>query len=259
MKLSFNPIEEQTMSYATTTHSAPFITFDLKPGSEIYARSGSMLMKDTHVAMTLSAPSLEEKSAGRMFFGAAKRAFGGDLVGVKFSNKHELKNGQVVIQPEIGASVLALPVAQYPDIICVRDSFLAASLPVKTSAVWTERNIYKMWRGSQASFYQSVSAPTDQNLQGHMVFLESPYGRVIQKDLAAGEIIDVDAMAFIARTSSTQAALQKVKGWVTRQFAGEGLYYSRFKGPGTVWLSSNASVGAGQPQSAMSIGLKMEL
>lgn len=77
-----------------------------------------------------------------------------------------------------------------------------------------------------------------QKLSGHgKVFLEID-GAAIKKELAPGEILNIDNGYVAAMTQDVQLDIKTVKGIKNIVFGGEGLFLTTVKGPGTVWLQS---------------------
>lgn len=63
-------------------------------------------------------------------------------------------------------------------------------------------------------------------------------GSVVKKELAAGEVLEVDNGYVAAMTEGVDLDIKLVKGLKNIVFGGEGLFLTTLKGPGTVWLQS---------------------
>ena len=63
-------------------------------------------------------------------------------------------------------------------------------------------------------------------------------GTIIKKELAAGEILRVDTGCLVAFARSVDYDIQFIGGFKNSLFGGEGLFFARLTGPGTVYLQS---------------------
>jgi uncharacterized protein (AIM24 family) len=63
-------------------------------------------------------------------------------------------------------------------------------------------------------------------------------GTVVSRQLAAGEVLRLDTGCLVAFDSSVDYDIQSVPGIKTALFGGEGLFFARLTGPGTVWIQS---------------------
>lgn len=77
-----------------------------------------------------------------------------------------------------------------------------------------------------------------QRLEGDgMAFLHAG-GTIIERELAAGEMLRVDTGCLVAMTGSVDYEVEMVKGVKSVIFGGEGLFLVTLRGPGKVWLQS---------------------
>lgn len=63
-------------------------------------------------------------------------------------------------------------------------------------------------------------------------------GTVVERELAPGEELHVDTGCLAAMTPSVEFDLVTVGGVRSALFGGEGLFFARLRGPGTVWIQS---------------------
>ena len=63
-------------------------------------------------------------------------------------------------------------------------------------------------------------------------------GTVIERELRAGEELHVDTGCLAAYTPSVDFDLVSVGGIKSMFTAGEGAFFARLRGPGTVWIQS---------------------
>ena len=77
-----------------------------------------------------------------------------------------------------------------------------------------------------------------QRLEGDgLVFVHSG-GTVVRRELAAGEVLRVDTGCLVATAGAVDFDIEYVGKIKTALFGGEGLFFARLTGPGTVWLQS---------------------
>jgi uncharacterized protein (AIM24 family) len=77
-----------------------------------------------------------------------------------------------------------------------------------------------------------------QRLEGDgLVFVHSG-GTVVKRELAAGEVLRVDTGCLVATAGAIDFDIEYVGKIKTALFGGEGLFFARLTGPGTVWLQS---------------------
>ena len=77
-----------------------------------------------------------------------------------------------------------------------------------------------------------------QKLSGDgLVFLHAG-GTIVERDLKAGEQLQVDTGCLVALTDSVTYDVQKVGGIKSMLFGGEGVFFANVSGPGKVWMQS---------------------
>jgi uncharacterized protein (AIM24 family) len=77
-----------------------------------------------------------------------------------------------------------------------------------------------------------------QRLEGDGLVFMHAGGTVVERQLAAGEELHVDTGCVVGFEQSVDFSIEQVGGIKTALFAGEGLFFARLRGPGTVWLQS---------------------
>jgi|GEM_PF-3893067 len=244
--------------YTSPSAYAPSVAFNLSPGRAVIAETSSLLYKDAHISLRPFGVN-EANAHGRGWLrAAASQSFSGSLVSVEYKNTARDRVGRLVLQPNGGGTVLRLSLDAFPGVIALQNSFMAATTPVRFETKWTVKNPIKMWLGEQESFMQQISLP-ENSTRGHSLFLEVPQGRVLEKKLRTGEAIDVHHAAFVGMTPSVTMDLEKVPSLRARWFSNETRYFTRVKGPGTVWLASKTVSYAGKPSEAEYAGLVYDM
>jgi uncharacterized protein (AIM24 family) len=77
-----------------------------------------------------------------------------------------------------------------------------------------------------------------QKLEGDGLVFMHAGGTVVERQLAAGEELHVDTGCVVGFEQNVDFSIEQVGGIKTALFAGEGLFFARLRGPGTVWLQS---------------------
>jgi len=60
----------------------------------------------------------------------------------------------------------------------------------------------------------------------------------VRRELAPGEVLRVDTGCLVAQTPNVNFEIEYVGKIKTALFGGEGLFFAKLSGPGTVWLQS---------------------
>jgi len=63
-------------------------------------------------------------------------------------------------------------------------------------------------------------------------------GTVVERELAAGERLDVDTGCVVGYTSGVDMDVRAVGGIKSMLFGGEGMFLATLTGPGHVWMQS---------------------
>jgi uncharacterized protein (AIM24 family) len=61
---------------------------------------------------------------------------------------------------------------------------------------------------------------------------------VVERQLAAGEVLHVDTGCVVAFESSVNMTIEQAGNIKTALFGGEGLFFAILEGPGKIWLQS---------------------
>jgi uncharacterized protein (AIM24 family) len=77
-----------------------------------------------------------------------------------------------------------------------------------------------------------------QKLDGDGLAFVHAGGTVVKRELQAGELLLVDTGCVVAYTPNVNFEIQYVGKIKTALFGGEGLFFARLTGPGTIWLQS---------------------
>mmetsp|Transcript_30541 Transcript_30541/g.37288 ORF Transcript_30541/g.37288 Transcript_30541/m.37288 type:complete len:276 (-) Transcript_30541:196-1023(-) len=207
---------------------AQYVQFPLKAGRKVTCFSGAMAYMSDNMKMDVALAGLM-KTFGRL-------AGGGSLFKITYTNTSDDENGYIAMTPDYPGIIVPISMSESGEILAQRDSFLCST--IDESGVETEVGAGFNPSGSIVSFCCSGFDFIMQKVEnGEWAFLIA-MGTVITKVLDAGESILVDTESVLAIQSSVKVEVKKVGGIAAMCCAGQGLFNTRFEGPGKVWLQS---------------------
>ena len=114
-------------------------------------------------------------------------------------------------------------------IFCQRNAYLCSTTEAEISVAFTKRFGAGMF-GGEGFILQKISGTG-------LAFLHAS-GSIIERELAPGEELRVDTGCLVAFESGVDYDIQMMKGVKSMLFGGEGLFFTRLRGPGKVWLQT---------------------
>lgn len=211
---------------------AVIITLD--PGEACIAEAGAMMYMEDGIEMGTSL-SMSPDGKGLMgkLFEAGKRAVTGESFFITvFANAGRQRADCAFAAPFPGHIVPVELADHAGTIICQKDAFLCGARGIEVSIAF-QRKLGVGLFGGEGFILQKVTA---QSREGQ-VFLHAG-GSVIQRQLGPGQTLRVDTGCLVGFEPSVQYDIQFVKGIKNKLFGGEGLFYAKLTGPGTVWLQT---------------------
>jgi uncharacterized protein (TIGR00266 family) len=210
-----------------------FVEIELDPGESVVAEAGAMMYKDSSIAMeTIFGDGSHTGGGGFMdkLLGAGKRLLTGEsLFMTVFTHTGHDKSHAAFGAPYPGNIIpIALPSVN-GCLICQKDSFLCAAKGVSIG-IFLQRKILTGLFGGEGFVMQKLEG------DGH-VFVHAG-GTVIERELAAGEVLHVDTGCVVALESSVKLNIEQAGNIKTALFGGEGLFFAILQGPGKIWLQS---------------------
>lgn len=227
------PQAGEGLAFEIKGHELQFLEAELRPGEAMIAEAGQMMFKDAAVSMeTIFGDGSEPQNTG--FFGkllgGAKRVLSGaTLFMTRFANASG-GPARVAFSAPYPGKILALRLDRYGgELFCQRETFLAAAQGVKIDVAFQKRIMTGLFGGE--GFIMQRLAGQD------WVFVHAG-GMVVERELAPGEEIHVDAGCLVAQTATVSFDVVPVGGIKSMIFGGEGFFFARLIGPGHVWLQS---------------------
>jgi uncharacterized protein (TIGR00266 family) len=162
--------------------------------------------------------------------GAGKRLITGEsLFTTVYTNQAPGKQRVAFAAPYPG-KILAMDLRQLGGtLICQKDAFLCAARGVSLGIAF-QRKLSAGFFGGEGFIMQK--------LDGDGLAFVHAGGTVLKRELAGGQTLLVDTGCLVAYTPGVSFEIQFVGKIKTALFGGEGLFFARLTGPGTVWLQS---------------------
>ena len=211
-----------------------YVEIELDPGEAAVGEAGSMMYMDAGIGMdTVFGDGRSGGGGGGLFgklLGAGKRLITGEsLFTTVYSNNAPGKQKIAFAAPYPG-KILPMDLRQMGGmLICQKDAFLCAARGVALGIHFQQKLSVGFFGGE--GFIM-------QKLEGDGLAFVHAGGTVMRRELRAGETLFVDTGCLVAMTPSINFEIQYVGKIKTALFGGEGLFFAKVTGPGTVWLQT---------------------
>ncbi|AWH15881.1 TIGR00266 family protein [Stenotrophomonas sp. ZAC14D2_NAIMI4_7] len=213
-------------------HEMQFVEIGLDPGESAIAEAGALMFKDASVQMDTVFGDGSQASSGFMgkVMAAGRRVVTGESLFATVYTQTGNGRGTVAFAAPYPGTVLPMKLDQHGGrLICQKDSFLAGACGVKIGVQFQRRIMTGLFGGE--GFIM-------QKLEGDgWVFIHAG-GCVVERELAAGERLDVDTGCVVAYHPTVDMDVRRVSGIKSMLFGGEGVFLATLTGPGKVWLQS---------------------
>ena len=214
-------------------HEMQFVEIELDHGESAVAEGGAMMYKTADIKMeTVFGDGSSNQQGGIMglLLGAGKRLLTNESLFITVFSQAGHGKGRVAFAAPYAGTILALNLQDYGQkLICQKDSFLAAAKGVQIGIHFQRRILTGLFGGE--GFIM-------QKLEGNGWVFVHAGGCLHQLELGVGETLHVDTGCLAAMTASVDFDIQQAGGVKTMLFGGEGIFFAKLTGPGTVWLQS---------------------
>jgi uncharacterized protein (TIGR00266 family) len=210
------------------------VVITLDPGEAVVADAGAMMyMQDGIEMATQLSMSQQNKGLFGKLFEAGKRVMTGESFFITMFGNNASQRRDVAFAAPFPGHVVPVELADHGGtLICQKDSFLCAARGVEVNIAFTKR-IGAGFFGGEGFILQRLSAPSGRG----QAFIHAG-GSVMSQVLRAGEVLRVDTGCLVAFEPSVEYSIEMVPGVKNKLFGGEGLFYVKMTGPGTVWLQT---------------------
>lgn len=209
-----------------------FVEVELDPGEAAVGEAGSMMFMDAGIAMDTVFGDGSQSQGGIFgkLLGAGKRLITGEsLFTTVYTNQGQGKQRVAFASPYPG-KILPMDLKQLGGmLICQKDSFLCAAKGVSLG-IYFQQKISTGFFGGEGFIMQK--------LEGDGLAFVHAGGTVVRRELKPGQTLFIDTGCLVALTPNVNFEVQYVGKIKTALFGGEGLFFAKVTGPGTVWVQS---------------------
>ena len=197
------------------------VIIELDPREKVQAEAGAMMFMEEGIEMST------ELKGGTL--GGLKRLVGGEsLFIVSYINKVKKKRHIAFAAPYPG-KIIPLNLGESGPIVCQRTAFLACAFGIQMEIVFTKK-ISAGFFGGEGFFLQEL-------LGDGYAFIHA-CGAVLTHVLDEGETLLVDTGCLVAMQNSVKYEIKMTGGVKSALFSGEGLFHTKLRGPGKVYLQT---------------------
>jgi uncharacterized protein (TIGR00266 family) len=209
-----------------------FVEVELDPGEAAVGEAGSMMFMDAGIGMDTVFGDGSQNQGGIFgkLLGAGKRLVTGEsLFTTVYTNQASTKLRVAFAAPYPG-KILPMDLRQLGGtLICQKDAFLCAAKGVSLG-IHLQQKMSTGFFGGEGFVMQK--------LEGDGLAFVHAGGTVVRRELKPGQVLLIDTGCIVAYTPSVAFEIQYVGKIKTALFGGEGLFFAKVTGPGTVWLQS---------------------
>jgi uncharacterized protein (TIGR00266 family) len=213
-----------------------FVEIELDPGEAAIGEAGSLMFMEGGIEMdTVFGDGAKEGAGGGGGFmgkllGAGKRLITGEsLFTTVYANQGHRKQRVAFAAPYPG-KILPMDLRQLGGmLICQKDAFLCAARGVSLGIHFQQKLSVGFFGGE--GFIM-------QKLEGDGMAFVHAGGSIVRRELQHGETLLIDTGCIVALTPNVNFEIQYVGKIKTALFGGEGLFFAKVTGPGTVWMQS---------------------
>ncbi len=209
-----------------------FVEIELDTNEGVVAEAGSFMMMDDGVRMETIFGDGSQKNQGFLgsILGAGKRILTGEsLFMTAFYNTLGGKRKVSFASPYPG-KIVAIDLTEFGGkFICQKDAFLCAAKGVSIGIEFSKRLGRGLFGGE--GFIM-------QKLEGNGMAFVHAGGTMAKRVLHLGEVLKVDTGCIVGLTKDIDYDIEFVGGIKNTIFGGEGLFFAKLQGPGTVYIQS---------------------
>ena len=209
-----------------------FVEIELDPGEAAVGEAGSMMYMDAGIALdtVFGDGSAQQSGLFGKLLGAGKRLVSGESLFTTVYTNQSPSRLKVAFAAPYPGKIIAMNLRQLGGtLICQKDAFLCAARGVQL-VIALQQKLSVGFFGGEGFIMQ--------RLDGDGLAFVHAGGTIVKRELAAGQVLFVDTGCVVAYTPNVAFEIQYVGKIKTALFGGEGLFFARMTGPGTIWLQS---------------------
>lgn len=209
-----------------------YVEIELDPQEAVVAEAGSFMMMDDGIKMETIFGDGSQKDSGFLgkILGAGKRILTGEsLFMTAFYSTLPGKRKVSFASPYPG-KIIPIDLRRFGGkFICQKDAFLCAAKGVSVGIEFSKKLGRGLFGGE--GFIM-------QKLEGDGMAFVHAGGTMAMKELKEGESLRVDTGCIIGFDQTVDYDIEFVGGIKNTIFGGEGLFFAKLRGPGTVYVQS---------------------
>lgn len=208
------------------------VQIELDPQEAVVAEAGSLMFMDDTIEMRTIFGDGSDQDQGifNKFLSAGKRVLTGESLFLTSYTNLGFGKRHVTFAAPYPGKVIPFDLTRFQGkIICQKEAFLCAAKGVSVGIEFQKRIGVGLFGGE--GFIM-------QKLEGDGMAFMHAGGTIVEKELAAGEVLRVDTGCLAAFTQTVDYNIEMVKGIRNAFFGGEGLFLATLRGPGKVWIQS---------------------
>ncbi len=220
------------VDYEVFGEEMQFVEVELDPGESVVAEAGSMMYMGDGIRMhtIFGDGSGQEGSFMTKLVGAGKRMLTGESLFMTVFTHEGQGKARVAFAAPYPGKIIPMDLRQLGGrLICQKDAFLCAAKGVSVGIAFQKRIGAGLFGGE--GFIM-------QRLDGDGLAFVHAGGTIVERELAAGDTLRVDTGCIVALDASVDYDVEFVGGVKSAIFGGEGFFFARLRGPGSVWLQS---------------------
>ncbi len=221
------------IDYQIVGEEMQYVEIELDPLETVIAEAGAFMMMEQGIEMATIFGDGSNSNGGGLWgkvMSAGKRLITGEsLFMTAYTHQGNGKKKVSFASPYPGKIIPLDLFQQEGKIICQKDAFLCAAKGVSVGIEFS-RKLGRGLFGGEGFIMQKVEGDG-------LAFLHAG-GTVVKKELAIGEVLKVDTGCLVAFTRHVNYDIELVKGIKNMFFGGEGFFFARLEGPGSVWIQS---------------------
>jgi len=192
-----------------------------------------MMFMDAGIGMdTVFGDGSKNQGSGLLgkLLGAGKRLVTGESLFTTVYTNQAASKLRVAFAAPYPGKILPMDLSKLGGtLLCQKDAFLCAARGV-TLGIAFQQKLSVGFFGGEGFIMQRLDGDG-------LAFLHAG-GTVVRRELQAGQTLFVDTGCVVAYTPNVNFEIQYVGKVKTALFGGEGLFFAKMTGPGTLWLQS---------------------
>jgi uncharacterized protein (TIGR00266 family) len=220
------------VDYEIKGNEMQFVEVELDPGEAAIGEAGSLMFMEGGIQMDTVFGDGGKQQGGFMskLLGAGKRLITGESLFTTIYSNEDSRKRRVAFAAPYPGKIIPMDLRQLGGtLICQKDAFLCAARGVSLG-IYFQQKLSVGFFGGEGFIMQK--------LDGDGLAFVHAGGTVVRRDLQPGETLLIDTGCVVAFTPNVNFEIQYVGKIKTALFGGEGLFFAKMTGPGTVWLQS---------------------